>query len=62
MWWVISSNKCDSVKQMQSICKSLESPVKSKIFIINPRIFKSVRNRFFSENLCVNKFSSRMFG
>ena len=47
-----------TVKKIRGTCKSLESPVKSKIFVTNPRIFKSARNGFFSEDLCVNKFFS----
>ena len=55
---LLDGNKCDFLKQIRRICKSLESPVKSKISVTNPRIFKSARNGFFSEDLCVNKFFS----
>ena len=52
---LLDGNKCDSVKKIRGTCKTLESQVKSKIFVTNPRIFKSARNSFFSEDLCVNK-------
>ena len=55
---LLDGNKCDSVKQITGTCKSLESPVKFKIFFTNPHIFKSARNGFFSEDLCENKFFS----
>ena len=58
---VAVSNKCDSVKQIRGTCKSLESPVKFKIFFTNPRIFKRARNVFVSEDLYVNKFFSFLF-
>ena len=48
--WLLDGNKCDSVKQVRGTCKNLESRVKSKIFVTNPRIFKSARNGFFSED------------
>ena len=44
---LLDGNKCDSVEQIGGTCKSLESPVKSKIFVTNPRIFKSAINGFF---------------
>ena len=55
---LIDGNKCDSIKQIRGTCKSLESPVKSKIFVTNPRISKTARNVFFSEDVYVNKFFS----
>ena len=55
---LLDGNECGSVKQIRSTCKSLESPVKSEIFVTNPRIFKSARSGFFSEDLCVNKLFS----
>ena len=55
IWYVVGiplilldGNKCGSVKQIRGTCKSLESPVKSRIFVTNPRISKSAKNGFFS--------------
>ena len=54
IWYVVGiplrlldGNKYDSVKPIRGTCKSLKSQVKSKMFAINPLIFKSARN-FFS--------------
>ena len=55
---LLDGNKCETVKKIRGTCKSLESQVKSKIFVTNPRIFKNAKNVFFSEDLCVNKFFS----
>ena len=52
-WRLLDDNKYDSVKQIRGTCKNLESLVKSKIFVTNSRIFKSARNGFFIEDLCV---------
>ena len=35
---LLDGDKCDSVKQIRGTCKSLESPVKSKLFVTNPRV------------------------
>ena len=55
---LLVGNRCDSVKKIRGTCKNLESTVKSKIFVTNPRIFESARNGFFREDLYVSKFFS----
>ena len=55
---LLDGNKYDSVKQTRGTRKSLETPVKSKIYVTNSRIFKRARNGFFSEDLYINTFFS----